>query len=322
MQTYKAVVIGAGQMGAGIDEKLVSHAAAFNKNSQCQLLAIFDPSVENLEQAASYWAVDGYSDIESMLHDKQPDIVSICSPDFMHASQMELVAAYSPKAIIVEKPVALNLNDLSKIENFFSKRDIIVAVNYTRRYLPTYYHLREEFSLQNIRAVSIRYAKGLKHNGTHAIDLIRFLFGEIRSYKTLSSVNDYKADDPTASIYFETDSCANIILQGLNQNDYVFFEVDVFTDQNRYTIHSDHRILSIYQVGEGRGVPPGKRLVFEKDITIQHHKGVSYLIKNVLGALGNREPLFLSLEEALVSERLAIKISEEFSLLPITEEEV
>ncbi|MCS5707695.1 Gfo/Idh/MocA family oxidoreductase [Candidatus Berkiella cookevillensis] len=320
MQVYKAVVIGAGQMGAGIDDKLVSHAAAFKNNPRCQLLAIFDPSVENLEKAASHWEVEGYSDMESMLRDKQPDIVSICSPDFMHATQMELVAEYSPKAIIVEKPVALNLNDLSKIEHFFSKRNTIVAVNYTRRYLSAYYYLKEAFSSQALRAVSIRYAKGLKHNGTHAIDLIRFLFGEIRAYKILSSANDYKIDDPTVSIYFETDSCANIVLQGLNQNDYVFFEVDVFTDQNRYTIHSDHQILSVYCVSENQGTPLGKRLVFEKDIVIEHHKGTNHLVENVLKALDNKAARFLNLEEALRSERLALKISEELSLIPTIEE--
>lgn len=322
MHIYKAAVIGAGQMGAGTDVRLVSHAAAFNKNPRCQLLAISDPCAENLEKAVNYWKIEGYLEVEALLREKKPDIVSICSPDFMHAKQMELIAEYSPKAIIVEKPVALNHEVLSRIEKIFSKKDIVIAVNYTRRYLPAYYQLKELFSSQIIRAVAIRYAKGLKHNGTHAIDLIRFLFGEIEAYKILASVNDYKEDDPTVSLYFQTQRCSNIILQALNQNDYVFFEVDIFTDTNRYTIHSDHRILSTYCVRDNHGVPPGKRLAFDKDLAIEHDKGVHFLIDDVLKALDTDEAPLCSIKDALASEKLALKINEELSLIHAMEEGV
>lgn len=305
MSPYRAAVIGAGQMGAGKDPGFISHASAFKQHPHYELVGICDPHLAALRSAEKHWQVQGYQEIAPLLEAAQPDIISICSPDDYHAKHLTLIAAYGPKAIILEKPANINY---SLVESLQAQKSL-VAVNYTRRYLPIYHQLRTLLSEQIIRAISIRYAKGLIHNGSHAIDLIRLLVGEITQYHILSVHDDYLATDPSVSLHLQTKQCSNIILQALNQQDYVHFEVDIFTNTHRYHIHSDHQILSIYSVKDRQGIPPGKRLVLLQEQKIEHQHALILLLNKVANQLAGKTTAIFDLTEAFKTETLTQAIS-------------
>ena len=86
-----------------------------------------------------------------------------------------------------------------------SERGAVLAVNYTRRFAPAFRALAAEAALGELQHVSGVYVKGLKHNGTHWLDLLRMLAGEpveVRGWDRLGE----GGEDPTldAELTFAT----------------------------------------------------------------------------------------------------------------------
>ena len=53
--------------------------------------------------------IRGYTDLEQMLKDGAVDVVSICTPSGLHA-ELAVRAAEAGKHVVVEKPMAMNLD--------------------------------------------------------------------------------------------------------------------------------------------------------------------------------------------------------------------
>ena len=90
--------------------------------------------------------------------------------------------APSVRAILCEKPLATDAQEGGELVRRANGTGTIVAVAYVRRYAGNMRNLRrrlEEGSLGPVRAVSGWYGNGLLHNGSHWLDLLRMLAGEV-----------------------------------------------------------------------------------------------------------------------------------------------
>ena len=101
-----------------------------------------------------------FEDYLTMVKTVSPDIVSVCTPDETHCQIVCDIAPYV-KAIFLEKPIALTLEDADKMIESCHKHHVILQVNHKRRWT---------------RPV-MRFSRGIMRNGTHAIDLLRQTFG-------------------------------------------------------------------------------------------------------------------------------------------------
>lgn len=307
MNLYRAVVVGAGQIGAGHSSELLSHAGAYRKHPLTTLVGIYDVSGKSAAEAAKVWEVPAFEDIHSLMSLAKPDFVSICSPDRFHLEQIQYLLKFPIKGLIVEKPVATCAQSILRAAEI--KSNIPIAVNYTRRYLPIYTELKRDLLHQKVRSITIRYAKGIKHNGVHAIDLIRMLVGNILSYDILSAHVDYTSNDPSPCVFLTAERCDNVILQPLNCQDYTYFDVDIFTNQQRVTIHTDHEIMTISGVQDNQGIPPGKRLIKLTEQQTYHSNGLYYLLDALVDYLDQKENRLYLLQDSLLSESLAVQIA-------------
>ena len=76
-----------------------------------------------------------YSDYHDMLENKSTDLIFNMTRNSLHAKIVE-ESLLKNKNVFVEKPLALNFEDLDKIEEAWRKSDKILMVGFNRRYAP------------------------------------------------------------------------------------------------------------------------------------------------------------------------------------------
>ncbi len=311
-----AAVIGAGVMGSGLEGEpsLVSHAQILSLHPRINLTSIVESDSHRLIDATRRWACDGYSRIEELMTISVPDIISICVPDEQHAVFLERMLEYKPKLIILEKPCTTDSAKTMQLIEQYKMAGIPILVNYPRRYIDIYKNLREWCLRDGVITATIRYAKGFKHNGCHAIDLGRLLFGEPISWNVLASRTDYKKDDPTLSVFMQYEHCDQFYLQALDERQYTHFELDIFTRTGRFIIDNDHLRFRKFIVSSNVGVPLGRRLSEESKQNIDHASALSNLVNNAVAVIEKNERPIYTMHEAAKSERIVYQIFDDMRI--------
>ena len=105
------------------------------------LKKICDPDFNLLNEFSKKYNVETGT-FEEILEDSSIDAIVIASPAFLHYS-MARKAIESGKHVYVEKPLALNLDDASKLIEIVQKSKKILMVGHLLQYHPTFSKLRE-----------------------------------------------------------------------------------------------------------------------------------------------------------------------------------
>lgn len=235
MQKYKSVIVGLTGIGARRPEEVEgtplfgtmprSHAAAYHRHPQTDVVAVCDIRPQALEDFKANWEdvwpdVRLYTDYEEMLRKEQPELVSVATPDHLHADITVAAAEGGAKAILCEKPLATTLADADRMIEAAEKNGVLLSVEHTRRWSPIFQKAREiarSGELGKLRAiVSNMYSPRsmLFRNGTHMVDVVVFfadsdpqwVFAELE--EGFDYFTEYKSDgghdpstDPAASAY-------------------------------------------------------------------------------------------------------------------------
>ena len=120
----KTGVIGVGSMGQ-------NHARIYSEISN--LVAVADPNEQQGVAVAERFGVSWYKNYQDML--EEVDAVSISVPTFLHREIAEKVAA-ARVHILVEKPLAISVDDSKSIINSAEKNGITLAVGHVERHNP------------------------------------------------------------------------------------------------------------------------------------------------------------------------------------------
>jgi predicted dehydrogenase len=186
-------IVGMGMIGK-------RHLQAMRHLTEVNLVALVDP-IEQVRHIAEEEGVEWFSTIEEMLGVVVPDGVIISTPTEIHL-EPTLSALGAGCHVLVEKPIAANLQEAKEIQETAKRVDRCVMVGHHRRY----YGLMEEaqqivFSkkLGNFLAVhgqwtsrkadeyyipnwrQHRSSGPVLINLIHEIDILRFICGEIES---------------------------------------------------------------------------------------------------------------------------------------------
>src|SRR6202000_1045231 len=125
-------ILGVGEMGRHHAEnlrRLVPNA---------QLVAVADALEERARQVAGELEIEkSFGSLEAMLECKGIDAIIIATPDAFHAPAVTLASA-AGKAILCEKPLALNLADARASLAAVGKHKVYFQVGFMRRYDPAY----------------------------------------------------------------------------------------------------------------------------------------------------------------------------------------
>lgn len=182
---YKTALIGLGKMGMqnAKDAKLAkyykyrSHIEALNDHPDFDCGAMFDSNPEIKGQE--------FTSLEQIAIEYDPQILVLATPP---KGRIEDIKSFSNlRAIIMEKPVAYDFNQALEIVDYCAENNILLQVNYWRRFDSTVIDLKANIDeiIGKPQVIFMTYGNGVRNNGVHLIDQIRYLFGDIVSAKAL-----------------------------------------------------------------------------------------------------------------------------------------
>ncbi|WP_449539527.1 Gfo/Idh/MocA family oxidoreductase [Ferdinandcohnia sp. Marseille-Q9671] len=219
MSCVRVGVVGVGNMGSYHCNKLM------NINN-IKFVGVYDADLVKASSIAKKLNVIAFVTFEALL--KNVDAVIIAAPTKFHFKLAEEAIQHG-KHVLVEKPIAVSLEETSKLKQLQKGKDIILQVGHIERFNPVIPQLREIVNPDNIifiEAKRIGYSGRLKDVDVildvmiHDIDIILSL--------TQSPISDISAagvclntkghyDYVTALITFENGIVASLVASDVSQ---------------------------------------------------------------------------------------------------------
>lgn len=261
--TYKAVVIGCGFIGSRYNEgpafdPQMTHAAACAAHPKVELAGVCDPDPARAGEAAAFWKTDGFSDAAQIVQQISPDIVCIATPTQAHAAMLRLALDMpSVRGIFCEKPLTDGLAESRALVAEAAEKGVALAVNYTRRYDAGHRAAREMIAsgrIGKIRMARGLYVRGLLHNGSHMIDLYRWLFGEVTAVR--AEPDEAASVEKSLSGFLEFESGVRAWLHGMDApSSETLFEVDIIGETGRLVLSLNGNDIRLWEPGDSAHYP-------------------------------------------------------------------
>jgi predicted dehydrogenase len=188
---------GAGTVSSG-------HLRAYLRNPHCKIVAIGSRTKTGAEAKAREVGIDPatiklYDSVNDLVADSSVDALSICTPHARH-SEDAIVAANAGKHFIVEKPIAMNHDQLQAMDSAVAAAGVRTVCGFVLRYNPmveTAYSLIQDGFFGDLLYVQTDYwhnpeqsgypgsenhiqhmdSSAMMLGGCHAVDLARYLMG-------------------------------------------------------------------------------------------------------------------------------------------------
>lgn len=330
---YTAAVIGTGRIGftLGFDRKReqpASHTMALRANRRIKLISGCDnngPRLAHFHRFNRRCAV--YSDCSQLFAAEKPDIVVVSVNEDSHMKTALAALHAKPKLIILEKPVALNMEQARRIQAEAEHCGVPVLVNHERRFADDYKIARSYMlKIGEIQTINARLDSGLYvynpekeengeysllHDGTHLVDIVNYLLeyktasvpGEIsllKKMKLSSVVYDKKNPEivRNLTVHFESDECPDINFFMSGRSKYFGFEVEVIGTEGRFKIGNG--IFEFYQREESKLYTGFYSLAEDKTLKCpKKTKYFSNMVKNAVDFLDGKAPLRSTLQTGL-----------------------
>jgi predicted dehydrogenase len=88
-----------------------------------------------LQSAQSFGTAPAYDDVARLLKNQKPDVVHVCSPNYLHAAH-SIAALEAGAHVLCEKPMATGSAECQRMMEAASKADRVGAIAYTYRGYP------------------------------------------------------------------------------------------------------------------------------------------------------------------------------------------
>ena len=186
---YGCAVWGCGWVASG-------HIAAYLKNPDCEFIGLGSRRSESVQAKITEFALHNttrYNSFEELLNDSRVDIVSICTPNDLHAREA-MMAARAGKKVFLEKPAAVNAGELDELIDVFDQYKTKSIMGLVLRFNPLSImqkRLIAEGELGKVLLTNVDYWFGRDRGGwmkegkrsggafvlggCHSVDLARFL---------------------------------------------------------------------------------------------------------------------------------------------------
>ncbi len=190
--SVRCAIAGLGRIGFSLGqdplrEKPSSHSGAIAENRECCLCGGADPEKERRRVfSESFPEAEIFSDASLMLQELKPDIFHIASDTDSHMSLLNTALEAKVPVIICEKPLANSLAEAEALLPVVRKSDSRILINHERRFSRDYRRVRQfvqEGRYGRLLSIHARLYMGrsrspgvmLYHDGTHMLDILRYL---------------------------------------------------------------------------------------------------------------------------------------------------
>ncbi len=241
---YGVGIIGAGWVSG-------EHIKAYIQNPHTTVMGIYSRNPVTAQNKLTELNVDGkvYSSLDEMINDPDIDILSVCSPPDVHCSQV-VQAARAGKHLVIEKPLAMNFEDVKLMEKEILKAGVTSIVSFVLRWNPmfeTTKNLLQDDTIGKVMYMECDYwhwigphykqyewaktksagGDSLLSAGCHAVDALRWFGGEVKEVFGYSASglegSDYEFDpNLVAVLQFESGAIGKVSSMLECKTPYIF----------------------------------------------------------------------------------------------------
>ena len=158
---YGVLIHGAGWVST-------QHITAVQANPHARVVAVSSRSLESANRRVSETGltdVATFDNLDQALAHPGVDVVSICTPQHLHCQNV-IAAAQAGKHLIVEKPVANNLDELGQMQAAVHEAGVKTVVSFVLRWNPLFCELKRMIARGGIGRPYYVEADYLSHNGS------------------------------------------------------------------------------------------------------------------------------------------------------------
>lgn len=251
-------------------------------NCNQQIVALCDTDRKRAEEANRVFSLGAtvYEDYVEMLDREKLDAVHVCTPHYLHA---EMVCAALDRNInaLCEKPLAITLEQLARIENSVKNSSAFLGVNLQNRYNPSVLYVKDYFKDKNIISAEGHliwernadyYAQGewrgkwategggvMINQALHHLDVLQYICGmpeTVTATVANHSLRGIVEVEDTAFGLFRLPNGGNFIINATNAAKHCF-PISVMFSSGRDTaeISADNIILNGKFVTKSDGLP-------------------------------------------------------------------
>ena len=205
--------------GLGFGEAV--HLPALQANSALRAAALWHPSPDRLQQATEQHGLPGYNDWNSLLDNPEIEAVIIATPPEPRFGLAQR-ALNAGKHLLLEKPVALNADQVEQLQRLAIRQQRSVAVNFEYRAVPLFMQAQRllvDGAVGTPWLVKLDWLMGSRADGkrpwtwysqssagggvigalgTHAFDTLAWLIGPVSKVQAMNSVSITQRHHPTA----------------------------------------------------------------------------------------------------------------------------
>jgi len=209
------------------------HASAIKNMEDSELVAVCDLVEEKALAMAKEHGVRHYTDYRKMLETEEVDVVNIITPSGMHAEHSLDIMTNYKKHVVVEKPMALRVEDCERMMKTARENGVGLYVVMQNRFNKAVVKIKEAidkglFGRFVLGTVRLRWCRpqryynrdpwrgkwafdggALTNQAIHHIDLLRWLVGEVEEVSAIASTRlvDVEVED-TAAVWLRFENGA------------------------------------------------------------------------------------------------------------------
>lgn len=148
------------------------------------IAAIADTDADARREFGEFFDVPAdhrYADYREMLDRERPDFVDVCSWHALHAEMVIAAAARRPKAIVCQKPMAVDLGEADRMLTACERNGVKLLIAYQRPHHAAWLRARELIragAIGRVAQVAVEQGGNLLNVNSHNIRLALFLMDE------------------------------------------------------------------------------------------------------------------------------------------------
>ena len=327
MIRYKTALIGFGRMAAGYADDpanarwfpYATHAQVLRDHPAFDWVAVVDPSAEARAAASSRWGVPvTAASLDEMPNAAAIEVAVIATPPEVHAGLLDRLP--SLRAVLVEKPLGVDLVAATAFVDDCNKRGIVGAVNFSRRYAPELMRLANGGLVHSIgkpQAVFGTYGNGMRNNGSHLIDLVSMLLGPVVDAHPIARGNRFVegpiAGDSNFPFTMLLENGFTVAIQPLTFSAYREIGLDIWGEMGRMQFLHESLTLLTTPVVDNRQLTGARELLHEA--SVQGDSGLGRALyrayDNLAASLCGESSLLCPLEDGLATMRVVENLMEQ-----------
>ncbi len=230
----KIGIIGVGSIANGV------HIPQLLEIKDCKITAICDIDTDALKSTGEKLGIDElhrFTDYKMLIDSDDVDAVEICTPTYLHM-EMALYAASKGKAMNVEKPLGISLEECEKLGEILEENHLVNMTTFSYRFMPAVRYAKwilDRQMIGDIVSVNVEYVKSsafipnrrlewrfvkkyagtgvLGDLGVHLIDMAHLLIGDFKTVGAMTgiAVKERMKLDSDEIAQVETDDYCNFV---------------------------------------------------------------------------------------------------------------